>query len=321
MDSFLRAIDLTSLQGLPWQSLWMWVVAIASLLGLLFLLVTGRARREDDRLSELASGVSRSSSGELPANVPKMAAFSAAGQQLREQEKKDKLRERMVQAGLYRKSALPFFVAARIILFFVPLAIGLAAGWLGVLPLWQGAGLGGLLSLVGTLAPSFWLDYVKAKRQTQLRRALPDALDVIVVCLEGGLSLSGSLSRVAHELAGAHPMLAQELSIVEREIQMGRTTGDAMRQFARRFDLEELRSMASVISQAEKFGTSVVKALEVYAETLRWRRRQRAEEMAQKAIIKILFPTLIFIFPGIFVVLLGPAIIQVMDAFSRAQRQ
>jgi tight adherence protein C len=142
---------------------------------------------------------------------------------------------------------------------------------------------------------------------------LPDALDVIVVCLEAGLSISGALSRVARELGSAHPLLAQELGIVEREIQMGRSTGDAMRQLAVRFDLEELRSLAAVIKQSEQFGTSVVKAFNVYAESIRVQRHQRAEELARKAAIKILFPTVLCIFPGIFIVLLGPAAIRIYN--------
>lgn len=113
------------------------------------------------------------------------------------------------------------------------------------------------------------------------------------------------------ELGTAHPLLAVELGIVEREMQMGLTAGEAMRQFAKRFDLEELRSLASVISQAERFGSSVTKALRTYAEALRSKRRQRAEELAQKAAVKILFPTLLCIFPGLFIVIMGPAAIRI----------
>ena len=204
-----------------------------------------------------------------------------------------------------------------------PAGLGLTAGSMGLMTMTQGLVFGGLAGVFGTLAPSFWLDHVKNSRQTQIRRALPDALDVLVVCLEGGLSLTGSFSRVARELVTAHPMLAVEFQIVERQAQMGRTIGEAVRELANRFDLEELRSMASVIIQAEKIGSSVVTALDVFATTLRQRRSQRAEEMAQKAAVKVLFPTVLFIFPGIFVVLLGPAAIQIyttlMPAVSNTQ--
>ena len=134
------------------------------------------------------------------------------------------------------------------------------------------------------------------------------------------MSVPASLSRVAAELATAHPMLAQELQIVEREIQMGRSPGEAMRQFAQRFDLEELRSLSSVIIQAEQFGTSVTKAFNVYADGMRIKRHQRAEEKAQRAIIHILFPTLLCIFPGIFIVLLGPAAIMIYESIILGAR-
>ena len=165
--------------------------------------------------------------------------------------------------------------------------------------------------MAGTLAPSFWLDHLKRVRQSKLRRSLPDALDVMVVCLQGGLSLSGTLARVARELVTAHPMLAVELTIVERQIRMGHTAGQAMRDFAKRFDLEELRSMASVIAQSERIGSSVVGALTIYADSLRIKRQQRAEELGQQANVKMLLPTVFCIFPAIFVIILGPAAVQI----------
>jgi hypothetical protein len=142
------------------------------------------------------------------------------------------------------------------------------------------------------------LDHLKGARQTKLRRALPDALDVLVVCLQGGLSVMASMSRVANELVTAHPMLAMEFKIAERQMQMGQTAGEAIRGIADRFDMEELRGMAAVIKQAERIGASIAAAMEVFAETLRLKRHQRAEELAHKAAVKILIPTVLFIFPG-----------------------
>jgi tight adherence protein C len=172
---------------------------------------------------------------------------------------------------------------------------------------------GAITALAGYLVPSFWLDFRLRSRQTNIRRALPDALDLITVCMQGGLSLPAALVRVSQELGTAHPLLASELAIAEREIQMGRTTGASLRQFAGRFDMEELRSLASVVSQAERFGGSITGAFRTYADSLRIKRRQRAEEMAQKAAIKLLFPTLLCIFPGIFIVILGPTAIRIYE--------
>ena len=238
---------------------------------------------------------------------------SAVSRRLRQEEKKNQFKEKMVQAGLYSKSASQLFAVVRVISLIVPISIGVVAGRLGWTSVGNGILFGVVIGLAGVLAPTFWLDYLKSTRQTKVRRALPDALDVISVCLEGGLSLPAAITRVAHELATAHPMLALELAIVERQIQMGQTTGVALREMAMRFDLEELRSLANVVVHAERYGTSVTKALETYADTLRTKRHQRAEEMGQKAIIKMLFPTLFLIFPGIFIVVLGPAFIQMYE--------
>jgi tight adherence protein C len=172
----------------------------------------------------------------------------------------------------------------------------------------------GLIGGIGaTIAPAFLLDYLKVRRQTAMRRALPDALDVIVVCLEAGLSLPASFARVARELSEAHPALAMELRIVEREVQMGLSLGEAMRNFARRFDLEELRSLATVVVQADRYGASVSRAFKVFAGSMRLRRQQRAEERAHKAAVNLAFPTALFIFPAMLVVTLGPAVFAAIE--------
>jgi tight adherence protein C len=139
----------------------------------------------------------------------------------------------------------------------------------------------------------------------------------MVFCLEGGLSLPGALKRMAGELRTAHPTLAVELNIVQREIQLGRSPGEALRKMGERADLEEVRSLASVILQAERFGASLVKSLRVHAETLRTKRMQQAEEKAQTAATKVLFPTVLFILPAMFVVILGPAIFHILEVFGK----
>jgi len=171
------------------------------------------------------------------------------------------------------------------------------------------------------IGPSFWLDSRKSNRQISLRRALPDALDLLVICLDGGLSLPASMRRVATELRTAHELLARELNIVQREIQLGSSPGVSLQNLGVRADLEEIRSLASVITQSERFGASLVKSLRVHAETLRTKRQQHAEEMAAKAAVKVLFPTLLFIFPAIFVVILGPAVFQIAEHFSEVMQR
>jgi tight adherence protein C len=229
------------------------------------------------------------------------------------EEERTKLRTRLIQAGLYSNQAMVVFLGVKMLLMVTPAMLGLAAGLSGLIPISHGLIFGAFCGIFGMIAPSFWLDRKKAERQGIFRRSIPDALDLMVICLEGGLSLPGALRRVAGELRTAHPLLATELLIVQREIQLGRSAGEALDQLGERSDLEEIRGLASVIIQAERYGASVVKALRVHADTLRSKRLMYAEEMAQKAGTKILIPTLLFIFPAIFVVVLGPAAIQLME--------
>jgi tight adherence protein C len=227
------------------------------------------------------------------------------------------LQSRLIHAGLYGRQAMVIFLGVKMLLIVSPTVVGLLAALLGLVTPIEGLLGGALCGILGVIGPSFWLDRRKAARQTAFRRALPDALDVVVICLEGGLSLPAAVRRMAVELRTAHPLLAGELNIVQREVQMGRSTGEALQQFAQRTDLEEVRGLASVVSQAERFGASLVKVLRVHAETLRTKRLLHAEEMAQKAATKLLFPTVLLIFPGVFIVILGPAFVQILDMFSR----
>jgi tight adherence protein C len=219
--------------------------------------------------------------------------------------------QRLIQAGFYRRNSPSFYRMVRLCMAGVPVLLGFIFGVLRWVPLLPALFAGTVTGILATVLPGFWLDARKRGRQTSIRRALPDALDIIVVCVEAGLSVAAAMSRVARELRTAHPLLAMELSIVEREIQLGASSGTAIRRFADRFDLEELRTLASVIQQAERFGSSIAQALRVSAETLRQKRFQAAEEKAQKASVKLLFPTLFFIFPTLFVVLIGPAVFDI----------
>ncbi len=218
---------------------------------------------------------------------------------------------------MYSRQAMVVFLGLKVFLMLFPVMVGVAAGILGLVTMQWGFLGGACFAIVGLIGPSFWLDKKKSARQSNFRRALPDALDVLVICLEGGLSLPGSLKRMAGELRTAHAALSAELNIVQREIQLGRTAGEALRKMGERTDLEEVRSLASVILQSEKFGASLVKSLRVHSETLRVKRMQRAEEMAQTAATKVLFPTVLFILPAMFLVILGPAVIHVVRIFSR----
>jgi tight adherence protein C len=292
-------------------------VMASSLVMLVAMLVAGRRSRLDVRLRGL-SGDEATSSDPVAVSQIALTTLPKMGRVLvpSDEGERSRLATRLVQAGLYGRQAMPIFLGVKMLMVVAPLLIGLAAGFAGLVETQIGLLFGGCLGMVGIIGPSFWLDSQKKTRQVAFRRALPDALDVLVICLEGGLSLPGSLRRVTEELRTAHPALATEMGIVEREIQLGRTAGEGLRQMAERTDLEEIRSLASVIIQADRFGASLTKSLRVHAETLRTKRQQRAEEMAQKASIKLLFPTILFIFPAVFVVILGPAAIHLIRIFA-----
>jgi tight adherence protein C len=162
----------------------------------------------------------------------------------------------------------------------------------------------------GLMLPDLWLMLAVSDRKGKIRDGLPDTLDLLVVSVESGLALDAAFKRVGDEMAAVHPELSEELRIATMEAQMGLRRTEALDNMARRTGLDEVRSLVSVITQAEKFGTSIAKALRNQADSLRTKRRQAAEERAQKTAVKLMIPLVIFIFPAMGVVLGGPAVIQ-----------
>jgi tight adherence protein C len=288
-----------------------------SLILLVALLLSGHNQRVEARMSDLSDDNRRAAPQGSVAHFARTALPRIAAPLLpQEGNDRTRLKARLVHAGLYSRHAMGIFLGVKMLLMFLPVGISVVAGLSHVLPMLHALVYGLVGSAVGMMFPSFWLDWRKGKRQTNLRRALPDALDVVVICLEGGLSLQGAFQRVGSALRTAHPLLASELSIIQREIQLGHSTGEAMRQFADRCDLEEVRSLSAVVLQAERLGASIVKSLRVHAETLRIKRLQRAEELAQMAGTKMVFPTILFIFPAILFVVAAPAALQIMQLFA-----
>ncbi len=222
------------------------------------------------------------------------------------------LRARMIQAGFQSPNAAAVFGGLRIML---PLVLGLL-GFLFV----AGSGTMGLvgvgsLAAAGYIGPSFWLDRRIKKRKNEIQLALADALDLMVTCVEAGLGLNQAIQRVADEIRHISTVLSQELMMVNFEIRAGRPREEALRNLGQRTGVEDLRELTTMLIQTDRFGTSVAQALRVQSDTLRTKRRQRAEEQAAKTAIKILFPVLLCIFPGLFVVIIGPAGIKIYEMF------
>jgi len=226
------------------------------------------------------------------------------------------LQQRFSKAGIYDPGAITRYLAAKVLL-----TIGLAATMIpvqaaGYLSLTWSVVCGCLLAGIGSILPSFWLDRAIARQHNLLQRSLPDLLDLMTVCLGGGLSLQQTILQVGDELRIAHPALAAELGIIQRDMELGATVDQALRRFASRTDYEGIRTLSTFIREAQRFGTNIVDALRSHADMLRTQREQAAEEKAQKASVKILIPTMLLIFPAIFVILVGPAAIQIQEAFA-----
>ncbi len=174
----------------------------------------------------------------------------------------------------------------------------------------------GAVAFFGLLLPPFILMRLVAMRQEKIRRSLPDALDLLVVCVEAGISLDAAILRVAKDLAYVHPDLAGELMVVSRKTNAGMTREEALRGLWDRTGVEEVRTLVGSLVQSEKWGSSSSRVLRVSADTLRRKRRQAAERKAATAPLKMIVPMAIFIFPALFVVILGPAVVQIISGFG-----
>jgi tight adherence protein C len=169
---------------------------------------------------------------------------------------------------------------------------------------------------MGWITPVFLVRFKKNARQKELQKALADALDLMVVCVEAGLGLNQALVRVAQEITHVSTLMSQELISVNAEIRAGAPRDEALHHLAQRTGLEDVRALVTMLIQTDRFGTSIAKALRVHSDTLRQKRRQRAEEAAAKTAIKLVFPLVLCIFPALFVVLIGPGLMLIFQALS-----
>jgi tight adherence protein C len=222
--------------------------------------------------------------------------------------------KRLVQAGFWNPDAPRIFFGARVILAAGLVCVSVVAGALLsvrvpttlLVALWLG--------MLGWWGPNWYVLQRRRTRRAELSAALADALDLLVACVEAGIGLNQALVRVAEEVRNISMALSAELMMVNLEIRAGTPRDQALRHLAERTGLEDIENLVSTLIQTERFGTSVGRALRVQADTLRQKRRQRAEEAAAKTTIKLVFPLVMFIFPSLFVVVLGPAAIQVVRA-------
>ncbi len=167
---------------------------------------------------------------------------------------------------------------------------------------------------VGYALPGVWLGWMTGKRQKQIQNGLPDALDLLIVCVEAGSGLDAAIVKASEELNLSYPALAEELRLINTETRAGKPRLEAFKNFASRTGVEDVRALVAMMIQTDRFGTSIAQALRTHAEVSRTKRRQRAEERAAKLGVKLVFPLVFCLFPALYVVVLGPAVIKIMHS-------
>ena len=243
-------------------------------------------------------------------------AANRLGQSLRpsDEEELGKVRLKLLNAGFRNENAVAVLFGVKLILMLLGLAIAfpIVALKLG-LTAQRASPITAVCGESVSTCPAWSWTAGKKKRSEAIFLGLPDALDLMVVCVEAGLGLDAAMRRVTTELATSCPVLCEEFAISNFQLQMGRPRKDVLRDLGMRTGVDDMRSLAAVIIQAEKFGSSIGSALRVQSDAMRLRRRQYAEERAAKTAVKIMIPLILFIFPGVFVVLVGPAGIQIAN--------
>jgi len=227
-------------------------------------------------------------------------------------EEQSTLRIKLANAGFRRESAPSLFLASKTVLAVGLTGLTVMLSWTSGYTLTRVMGLTATLGGIGFMLPNLWLWLAAKQRSEAINNGLPDSLDLMVVSVEAGLGLDAAIQRVADEMRSVHPELAEEWTIATLETQMGVQRTEALESMAERTGVPAMKSLVAVITQAERFGTSIAKALRNQADAIRTKRQQRAEERAQKTAVKLMIPLVLFIFPAIMIVLGGPAGIMFM---------
>ena len=289
-------------------------------------LLAAKKTRASERLNELKNPHKRSSvesgakTSDTVTNVLKKTAPALAKPlQPKNENEQGKLKQRLDHAGFRTESAPGIFLSLK----FVGLIAGAVLG--GGSLMFTGIEQGSLMRVIacgGILfyVPDLVVWFLSKRRKEAIFLGLPDALDLMVVCVEAGLGLDQALRKVAEEMTKSHRVIADEFAICNFQLQMGKSRREVLKSLGERTGVDDLRALAAVLIQAEKFGASIGQALRVQSDSMRTRRRQLAEEKAAKTAVQLIFPLVLFIFPGIFVVLVGPAAItMVREMFPAMQ--
>ena len=221
----------------------------------------------------------------------------------------------LIQAGLRERQHLVIYIVSRILGVVAFFALTVAVVGLDSIYLMAGA------IAFGFFLPRFVLKRMIRNRQREITVALPDALDLTVVCVEAGLPLDQALMRVGEDLKYAHPALSEEFYLANLEMRAGKPRAEALRNLAARTSVDDIRSLVASLIQTDRFGTSIVQALRIYSDSLRTERRQRAEEQASKTAVKMVIPLVVFVLPSLIFVTLGPALIELYHNLAPSVRR
>ena len=245
----------------------------------------------------------------------KLAPYS----QPKDEEKASHRRAKLIMAGYNKPRALVIFYGLKIILA-VLLPVLVYMGMILSKTL-IGTSLPAILivaaALLGFYAPELWVDMAISRRQQKIQDGFPDALDLMVVCVEAGMGLDQAMKRISEEMQTTHKTISDEFAQMSLEMRAGRSRSDAMRNLADRTGVEDVKTLVTLLIQTDKFGTSIAQALRTLSNSMRIKRRQRAEELAMKLPVKLLFPLILFIFPSLFVIIIGPGAIQIYRALIK----
>jgi tight adherence protein C len=283
-------------------------------------MISGRAPRAEQRLERLKQskrGVpiqsDRSATDKFAQMLEKAAPALSKPLQPKTDAQNSKLKLKLSYAGFRRPDASQLFLGIKLAM----LGVGLVFGGGGVL-FFGGFSMNSMIKSLGIAALCLYLPdiavwFMGKKRREAIFLSLPDVLDLMVVCVEAGLGLDQAMRKVAEEMRHTYRTICEELQICNFQLQMGKTRNEVLQELGIRTGVDDLKSLSSILIQADKFGSSVGKALRVQSDSMRTRRQQIAEEKAAKTAVQLIFPLVLFIFPGIFVVLVGPAAITMVN--------
>jgi len=291
--------------------------------GLLEKFAAGKPRAEE-RLDELNDPSSRKraveeekraekKTGAMTRMLEKASPALARPLQPKSEKETSALRERLMHAGFRSEAAPSVYLGLK----FISLLVGLFIGG-GSILFTQGTSQDSLIKIIAVAGIMFYLPnvilwFLRRRRQESIFLGLPDALDLMVVCVESGLGLDQAMRKVSEEMKKTYVVIADEFGLANFQLQMGRSRNEVLKDLGNRCGVDDVRYLAAILIQADKFGSSIAQALRVQSDSMRVRRRQLAEERAAKTAVKLIFPLVIFIFPAIFVVLVGPAAITMVN--------